>query len=368
MQISTNTTGMQAGLTVPVDKEGRDHCVVVVKGTFAIGKDGKAHLAEEQAPFVYADVHYGDPGTTSIKYECEFAPFKPRADVIVVGHAVSPGERPVAEVLVRLEVGAVKKQVKVVGDRRWEKGMTGLRASSPVPFSKIPLTFDRAFGGSDHSHENPRYQGTELRNPIGVGFHLNSDSDAIAGTLLPNLEQPKEPVRKWSDTPPPAGFGIIGRGWQPRIAYAGTYDEKWLNECCPFLPQDFDPQYFLSAPADQQLPFFQGGEVVRCTHMTAKGTLLFTVPSVEVPIVYRFRDRDVQTESKLDTLVVEPDAQRFLAIWRASILVGRKLTALREVVVGPPPSRAPHRLSDKPHFKSLADYITWKKKRDRQKA
>ena len=26
-------------------------------------------------------------------------------------------------------------------------------------------------------------------------------------------------------------FGPIGRAWQPRLKYAGTYDQKWLGVC-----------------------------------------------------------------------------------------------------------------------------------------
>ncbi|NOR24385.1 MAG: DUF2169 domain-containing protein, partial [Desulforhopalus sp.] len=64
MQITKNTIHMETGLTIAVDKDGRDHCVVVVKGTFEVGKEGNSTLAELQEPLVYADVHYGDPGTT----------------------------------------------------------------------------------------------------------------------------------------------------------------------------------------------------------------------------------------------------------------------------------------------------------------
>src|SRR5262249_1187024 len=100
MQINTNTTGMEAGLTIATDKDGRDHCVVVVKGTFTIGPDGGVTPAEVQEPLVLADAHYGDPGTTSIQYECEFAMSKPRADVIVNGQAVAPKGKPVQELTV----------------------------------------------------------------------------------------------------------------------------------------------------------------------------------------------------------------------------------------------------------------------------
>ena len=333
MQISSNTTSMEAGISVAVDKDGRDWCVVVVKGTFTIGNDGQADLAEEQEPLVYADVHHGDPGTTSMKYECDFAPFKPRADVIFNGHAYSSTGRPIQEVIVSLSVGALlKKHIKVIGDRHWEKGILGLRSSPPKAFLKMPLLFDRAFGGSDHSHSKPKHQGTELRNPVGVGFHKNSDSKTIKGEPLPNLEHPRYSIRKWSDTPPTVGFGIVGRNWQPRIKFAGTYDEQWMNKRFPFLPADFDEQYFLSAPVDQQVPYFKGGELVQCSNMTPEGKLVFTVPRVNVSILYRFRDRDVKAEPKIDTLVIEPDKHRVLLTWRTRVPVGRKLNALREVL------------------------------------
>jgi hypothetical protein len=334
MQISKNTTSMEAGISVAVDKKGRDLCVVVIKGTFAIGNNGKTYLAEKQEPMVYADVHYGEPDKTSIKYECDFAPFKPRADIIVNGHAVSPTGRPVDKATVVLEVGSLRKHINIIGDRHWEGGKLGMRPSAPTPFVKMPLVFERAFGGSDHSHPKQKHQGTELRNPVGVGFHKNSDSKTIKNTRLPNLEHPGHPIREWSNTPPPVGFGILGRNWHPRIKFAGTYNEEWLNDRFPFLPEDFDEQYFLSAPVDQQMPYLRGGEFIRCTNMTDDRTLAFTLPEVRIPIVYRFRDRQVNEQPNLDTLIVEPDERRFLLVWRVNVPVGRKLAALREVLVG----------------------------------
>lgn len=331
MQIGSNTTGMQAGLSVATDKEGRDFCVVVVKGTFGIGRGGEATLADEQEPLVYADTHYGDPSATSIRAECDFAHVKPRTDIIVRGHAVSPTGKPCTEVLVTLEVNSLRKHVRVVGDRRWE-GDVLPRSSPPVPFLTMPLLFERAFGGSDHSHPNPRHHGTELRNPVGVGFRKNGEG--IDGTPLPNLEDPRSPVQSWSDTPPPAGFGFVGRSWQPRIAYAGTYDAEWLENRFPLLPADFDNRYFLSAPADQQVPLLQGGEIVRCTNMTPERALWLAVPKMEVPVLFRFHNRTVPATPSMDTLIIEPDQHRVITVWRTSMPLGRKLTALREIRVG----------------------------------
>ena len=362
MQISSNTTVMQAGLLVATDKEGRDYCVVVVKGTFAVDIDGQSLLAEKQEPLVYADIHYGDPTETSIKYECDFARFKPRADVIVNGHAYSPTGESEKEVNVTLEVGSFKKQIRVIGDRHWKKGLLGFRRSTPTPFVKMPLVFERAFGGSDHSHKKLKYQDTEMRNPIGVGFHKNPNRKTIKGRSLPNLEHLQTPIRKWSDTPPPVGFGTLGRNWEPRIKHAGTYDDRWLNERFPFLPDDFDDLYFQSAPADQQIPFLKGGEIVRCTNMSSEGKFEFAVPGVEIPIVLRFWNREVKGDPKLDTLIIEPDQRRFMLVWRVAVPIGQKLTNLREVLVGPQPiPRPPRWQAEKMHFKSIAEFIAWKK-------
>jgi hypothetical protein len=362
MQINTNTTGMEAGLTVATDKNGRDHCVVVVKGTFVVGRNGEVNPAEKQEPLVATDVHYGDPGVTSVKYECEFAMFKPRADVIVNGEAVAPDGRPVRDLTVTLEIGTTRKAIRVVGDRRWERGILGITAPEPAPFLTMPLVYERAFGGSDHSHPSPRYHGSEVRNLVGVGFHRNSDPETIEGQPLPNLEHLRHPMRVWSDTAPPVGFGSISRNWQPRLKHAGTYDERWMKERLPFLPRDFDEQYFLSAPPDQQVPFLRGGEGVRCLNMTPEGVFEFRVPSFDVPIlfVFRFPEREIPASPNLDTLIVEPALRRFQAIWRANVPLGRKLNALREVIVGPMPEpEAMSQSNDQRSFQSLAQLAEW---------
>ncbi len=351
MQIGSNTSGFAAGLTVAADKDGRDWCVVVVRGTFDVARDGTVTPAEEQTPPVATDEFHGDPATSSIRRECDFARFKPRADLLLLGRAVPPGGRPVAELDVTLELGPVKKTVRVVGDRVWEHRLGGMWASDPKPFDSIPLVYERAFGGSDHS--DPRRANSEVRNLVGVGFYRNPDPRFLAGKPLPNLEDPRQRIRSWSDTPPPAGFGVVGRGWQPRVRFAGTYDQRWRDERFPYLPADFDEQYFQSAPADQQLPHPAGGERVVCTNVRADGPFAATVPAADVPLTFRFRDRDELVAPRLDTLVLEPDARRLVAVWRGQVPLGRKLAALREVRVGPQPVAVS--AGDKPHHKSLAD-------------
>ncbi len=51
----------------------------------------------------------------------------------------------------------------------------------------------------------------------------------------------------------PAGFGILGRAWPPRLQKAGTYDQRWLDQRWPLLPKDFGFAYWNGAPEDQQI-------------------------------------------------------------------------------------------------------------------
>ena len=367
MQLGSNTTGMAAGLCVATEKSGQDRCVVVVKGTFVLDTGGGARLADEQAPLVHADVHRGEPGTTSVQAECDFAPFKPRADILVMGHAVSPMGKAVTESWVTLELGAHRKVIRVSGDRRWERGLLGLRASAPLPFVQMPLVYERAFGGTDTSHPEPRHHGAELRNPVGVGYRKNPDARAAEGTSLPNLEDPRQLISGWKDVSPPVGFASVGRSWQPRIAHAGTYDSRWLEEEHPFLPRDFDTRYFLCAPEDQQVRYLRGGDSLRCTGMTKDGALVARVPTLRFPITFRFDDGDQSPEPLLDTLLVETDSRRMMLTWRASVPLGRKPGKLREVLVGHQPVRLPPgRGEGKRHFKSLAEVVAAHRERQRK--
>lgn len=362
MQIGLNTTGMQAGLTVATDKEARDHCVVVVKGTFDTSPDGEMTLAREQRPLVGADEHHGEPSTSSIRYECDFALEKPLTDVLVVGKAVSPSGQRVPQLPVRLEVQGRKKDLLVHGERRWVRALGSVFPSKPVPFVEMPLTFERAFGGQDES-AGPGRVAVEQRNPVGVGFHPHRRPAQIEGTPLPNVEHPRQLLSSPRERPAPAGLGCIGRGWAQRIVYAGTYDARWREERAPFLPADFDSRYFQSAPVDQQFPHFRGGERIRCVHMAAAPVVQYVIPLLRVPVRFHFVDREVERIGVLDTVILEPHLARAMVVWRARVPLGKKLNMLREISVGEPPrirtGRPVGRRNGKPVFAGIDETIRW---------
>ena len=95
-------------------------------------------------------------------------------------------------------------------------------------------------------------------NHAGVGYHEYLDAEFIDGKPLPNTEETGRRITDPRGKYKPMAFGPIGRAWQPRPKYAGTYDEKWLDEVFPFLPADFKEDYYQAAPADQQIDYPQG--------------------------------------------------------------------------------------------------------------
>ena len=148
----------------------------------------------------------------------------------------------------------------------------------------MPISYDRAFGGVDNEHEDKAKHAAFMRNPVGKGFHKHLRSEWLDGAPLPNTEELSQPVTQPDGDYHPMSFGPIGRGWEPRYRYAGTYDQNWLDNVFPFLPADFDDRYYHAAPEDQQVPLPKGPMEVLLSGFTVDGVRQFMLPHFEVPV------------------------------------------------------------------------------------
>lgn len=317
------------------DEELRPLFVPVVKATFDLRPRGALALAEEQAPLRVAGERWDDEETASARQEPEGAFFKPATDVVLVGHAHAP--RPgTRELVAELRVGPVHKQVRVLGERTWFKSLGGIGITSPVPFERMPLRYERAFGGWDRSAQDAAQHQFEPRNPVGTGFRARG-SRFEEGLRLPNLESPAEPLKAWGQRPPPTGFGFLEPHWQPRAALAGTYDAAWEKSRRPLLPRDFDRRFLNGAPPDQLVPgYLQGGEPVLLTHVAPGGPLSFRLPALPPPRVVAPRAHDlddVDLSLRLDTVILDTDAMKLFLLWRAPFALRREPTELRAIQV-----------------------------------
>ena len=329
-----NKTGMNADLVVAIDPTGREHVVVIVKGTFLIPDDAsEAVLAppERQMPLILADTFTGAPGFSAPVYEAEFCLRKPRCDVLLLGTAYAPEGRPATRVKVGLKVGDWSKAFDVVGDRIWVQRGATLGPSPPQPFTTMPISYDRAFGGIDDT--DPALPNAYGANPIGQGYGIVHSGARLLGRKLPNTEDPRDPVTVPWGGYRPMSFGPVGRGWLPRAPLAGTYDLKWVDETFPFLPADFDDQFFQAAPADQQIDEPRGGDPTILLNLSPGGHKRFLLPTVEVPVVFQAAEIE-RTRAVLDTVVIDADPGIITLVWRASRPSVRDLFEVTEILVG----------------------------------
>ena len=348
-----------AELTISKGADGREHYLAVAKRSYSVHRD-RVVVSRNQRELVYADRFDDDPTRCGMSAASDFALVKPRADVVVVGHACAPSGSRVREVDVRFRFGSrIDKRVHVTGDRVWRRGLL-LRPvrSSPIEFERIPISYERAFGGAQTLHRRPSRHRFVLENPVGVGFMRGATSRAI-GLALPNVEDPAQRlIRPWQRRPV-AGLSFIAPSWPPRSDFAGTYDESWLAERFPLLPLDFDPRFNQVAPSDQIVDRLQAGDRVRIDGMRPDGPFVFELPDLSLPVTFLFKSgADVRLEATPDTLVIYPDDASFAVTWRASLPVREKLYDLRLIAVGERSTRwLALQRSPRPHYRSLDAFI-----------
>ena len=337
-----NASRMVAGYNMGLEPSGRELLVVVIKGTFRFPQPGEpaGHFAlhETQLPLVMADTFSGEPGFSAPVYEVDFAPRKPRCDILLLGSAHAPKGRPATRVEAGIRVGSWSKTMAVVGPRHWECGLRGTSATPPGAFVRQPISYDVAFGGTDLRHQDPSQHDAFMANPVGRGFHKHIRADWVDGAPLPATEEVDRGVRDPGGIYRPMAFGPLGRGWQPRSRFAGTYDDEWLDKHFPFLPPDFDEQYYQAAAADQQLPleqFKSGPTEVLLANLTPEGLTRFAIPHLVAPVnVFPKQGAREDYVATLDTVVIEPDEQRFSLTWRVARPLKKSMFEIAQVLIG----------------------------------
>ncbi len=362
----SNATKLEAGYTMGVQPDGRELLVVVAKGTFTIPASGnEPKLADEQVPLVMTDEFSGEPGFSAPLSEIDYAPHKPKCDVLLNGSAYAPGEKPAERVTVSIRVGDWSKSFDVVGNRTWKAGLLQTSHTGPEPFTAMPISYNNAFGGIDKAKSDSESDQYCLDNHVGIGFNTHASPNDWQETPLPNTEETGRPITSPTGTYRPMALGPIGRAWQQRVQYAGTYDQNWLDNVFPFLPADFREEYYQAAPADQWIEYVQGGEQVELTNLTPSGSASFMLPTIRVPVDFFRKDGEqVSMIANNDTVVFEPDEGRFTISCRATLPLKKNIHEMSRVVVGSPPRSwyedegllAP-RSPGKRRFKSLDELV-----------
>jgi hypothetical protein len=326
-----NRTPFTAELHTALDKDCFDYVVIVIKAACRIIDQEVLQLADDKATIHHANIHFGDPQTTSIQYATDVVRAKSMTDIVVNGHAYAPeGNCSVVDVGLRID----KLQIirRIFGKRYWESSAFGWRISPPGVFDSVPLKFEHAFGGS-YVDSKQQLVDCFAANPLGKGFISTYSEGPTEGQALPNIEFPQQLIEKWTDKPQPAALGFIANNWQPRIGYQGTYGEVWQNNRAPLLPEDFDERFFNAAPADLQVPYLRGGEHITLARLAACGSLSFQIPTWQLSVCVVAKGRAVDLVPVLDTLVIEPDQKQAQLTWRISVKCFNQFLYLDKVIV-----------------------------------
>ncbi|MDX9787847.1 MAG: DUF2169 domain-containing protein [Desulfobacterales bacterium] len=350
---------------------------LVFKRAFTIASTGRCELTEEalqlQDDVTLWEAERPLPLVSPPRWDADLYAFKPATDIVVQGHAYAYNAIPTVDV--ELRAGPITRVVRVHGDRHLE--WTGQKAAftPPAPFMKMPLRYDRAYGGVDtvalaregdplvkaFQAAQPRFAdivagNTEFhypRNPSGCGYLMTADRESIEAAKVPNLEFPFDPVtperlavgkpEAWLRAPLPAGFDWYHPSWFPRLAFAGqVHEHEKIAGDVPETRQGWIPPDILTL-SQGRFPFFdlrfqQGaspGLAISNFPPDAELFLKNLFPSVpekrlrlpgtlpKVTIALKPSDQR-ETRTKLTAVVVQPDENRVILVYAAICEVSRR--------------------------------------------
>ncbi len=191
----TNDTTLPAALARGSTSEREMVGVAAMKVTCRVEEGRLVRCADANAwpvfetPFAFGGVTLGPD-----------VDFRKRAtDLIVFGSAFAPGGEPVTRMQLGIYCGAIRFELDVFGDRYWQKRGRKVLMTDAEPFTTMPLTNDRAYGGVGYHDGLPVPHSV---NPRGRGFCMTADD--THDKPLPNLERPESPIASWEDRPSPA--------------------------------------------------------------------------------------------------------------------------------------------------------------------
>jgi len=353
------------------DASGRPILAVLVKRTYLFGSKGEWAVDTTQMP-LRAEPRYGDRGLV-LEEDSELWPFKPKTDVVVLGHAYNHRGRP--RFSAGIAIGGVAKRIAVCGDRRCMLANDGrILFSPPAVAERVPLSYALAYGGRDAAAEaaygNPvtllePYLSSDTgagviddaspfvypRNPAGRGYLVEAARGAVDALALPNLEHPDDlltPERlaagepgRWPLQPVPASLGWLDYGAFPRAAWLGApachergleparVGEVRLGYCQPDIlaAQEKDPPDPLTfdgvngASLGLRASHLEGGEAIELVNVSPVREVVRLRLPVDRPRLWvDGRDGRLSLVERpvIHSVVIEPDRSALTVVWRGS--------------------------------------------------
>lgn len=282
---------------------------IVCKATYRLAPL-ESSLAEDQLALAETDAFEGEPAKKWLKMPSDLVPFKRRVDVMLVGSAFAPQQRPTRRVQTRLVVGSIDKSLEIVADKFL------LQDGAPqdgASFTRMPLTYERAAGRP------------EGENPIG----RDTTRDALGRLPLPNVRLPGESDETPGDPASALGYAPHAPSWPSRQRAPGAAAYDPVAEA---LPVGMEGSYFNAAPPDQQLDALAPDGHIILENLNAEHARLVTRLPGHRAFALLDKSNELH-ELSCDTLWIDTDAGLLTLTWRKALPV-EAFAADERVLVG----------------------------------
>ncbi|MBL4682989.1 MAG: DUF2169 domain-containing protein [Nannocystaceae bacterium] len=301
--------------------------MLLAKATFGYDPTGRVWMIDQDPIPLYKEDEQTELGLLPGDYVPRD---DPAFEVIVLGAAYS-GRGPAPRRPVTLTVGEVTRQIMVFGDRTWNERRVGSATiGAPVPFTRIPLTYEFAFGGSvpanldmdtvmdieDRMNKYGRgFDATKLANDLAAAFKAPAGFPFLKYERpLPNLENPAALIQDWNDAPDPHCWATIPTdiGFMMSELIHHFEQHKWplgRDRTTPMMYQRAHPDWIIDVPP-------AGAPIIMKGLHPEVDAVTFGLPQVRVLADFELGERTGTRELVPHMLMLLPDEQRFYIVYR----------------------------------------------------
>jgi hypothetical protein len=275
---------------------------------------------------------------------------------------VYPSEPHGREGAARLSVGDRAATVLAFGRRVWARGALGLTPTRPLPFDRVPMRWERAFGGKALRPSRmvkvngvdvlcPRVLDVAPDNPDGVGFYVTAEQ--AVDQPLPDLEHDGQRIAAWDDRPEPSCFAPYPLNGALRLRLLdvdvtkielpewGFVDIRSFDgriprlEDMPLRPEHAERLPSRAAPRTT-FDAVPPGTPVALSGMCPGGAVLaFTMPPCPVVVATVIGDTETRLVPVLDAIDVDAEAREVRLLWRTKLAYDLVQFETRELSVEP---------------------------------
>ncbi|EOV8089543.1 MULTISPECIES: DUF2169 family type VI secretion system accessory protein [Providencia] len=303
-------------------KQGALFNVLAFRQTFRLKTGGHySDLNNTQFPLVMADDYYHTSESSSLIDETDLVLGRPCTNIHIRGVAKPKDGIPTEQWRAGIRVKDFSRTWTLTGPSYWQHEKDNWQLTAPLLTDGVSLRHEMAYGGRwiNTQGETDAY----AANPVGIGFYpdisaLDKSKRYPAPQIIEDTITTPREHHVINEEQLTLGSGPVSRWWMGRLEYAGTYDKHWEETRFPFYPDDFDEQFFNSAPVHLRYPgFLAGNEPILLEGLLPESSTVVTaLPDYQYLVLLQ----DIEGElfpvtPLLDTLTIDLD-NRFISVVR----------------------------------------------------